>query len=178
MLTVLFILCTCLYTCFCVCARVCPCVPVLVCLHPIVASVLFHPPSVAAQLLTTEGKVKVLQTKRQNVLTRASRDKRSKVCGLRQGCRESRYTINSLAQMNWLDLLPNTPLFYIFPSSLSISPSSVSFSLLFFRGLPDIKALGIDFLILSFPPFFYLIPLCHCLPLTAQINTVSACTLE
>lgn len=37
----------------------------------------FHPPWVAIQLSTTEGKVKVLQTKRQNVLTRASGDKSS-----------------------------------------------------------------------------------------------------
>lgn len=119
-------------------------------------SVPFHPPLVAIRLLTTEGKVKVLQTKRQNVLTRASSDKRSEECGLRQGCSESRYTINCLAQMNRLGLLTNTPLFYFFSSSppppLSLLPLFLFLSS-FFRGLSAIKAQGIDFLILSFPSF-------------------------
>lgn len=56
-------LCVFVYTCVHACASKCGSVP-------------SHPTLVAIQLLTTEGKVKVLQTKRQNVLTRASSDKR------------------------------------------------------------------------------------------------------
>lgn len=64
--------CCCVFpTCVCVCGFKCGSVP-------------FHPPSVAIRLLTTEGKVKVLQTKRHNVLTRASSDKRSEERGLRE----------------------------------------------------------------------------------------------
>lgn len=57
--------------------------------HPNGGSVPFHPLLVAIQLLTTDIKVRALQTKEQNVLTRASSDKASEECGLRQGCRES-----------------------------------------------------------------------------------------
>lgn len=151
-----------------------------VCVYiPVWLSAFFHPPLVAIQLLTTEGKVKSLQTKKQNVLTRASSDKSSEECGLRQGCRESRYTINCLAQMNWLGLLTSTPLFYFFPFFFSVAllfhcfffPSSFS------EGCLPLKQRELIFSSFLFPPFFYLIPPCHRLPLAAQINTVSACTL-
>lgn len=126
-------------------------------------SVPLHPPLVAIQLLTTEGKVKVLQTKRQNVLTRASSDKRSEECGLRQGCRESRYTTNSLAQMNRLGLLTNTPLFYFFPFYLSF-PWFFFSPLSFSEGYLPLKQWELIFPSFLFPPFFYLIPFCHRLP--------------
>lgn len=96
-------------------------------------SVLFHPPLVVTQLLTTEGKVKVLQTKRQNVLTRASSDKGTGECGLRQGCTESRCTIT--AWLKWTNLASwPTLLFYFlyFISSFLLHSHSVFFFLLFF----------------------------------------------
>lgn len=115
--------------------------------------VLFHPPLVVIPLLTTEGKVRLLQTKRQNVLTRVSRDKSREECGLRwPRCRESRSTRNCMPQSRskQLGLLSNSPTSSHRLSSLSVC-CFVSF--LLFRGLSAIWARRIDFSPPSFPHF-------------------------
>ena len=97
--------------------------------------------------------MKVLQTKRLNVLTGASSDKKKGrgVWAEASVQRERGSTINGLAQMNRLGLLTDTPLFYFFSSSPLLA--LFLFSLLFFfQGMSAIKAGRIDFLILPLPP--------------------------
>lgn len=140
------------YLCVCVCIFLGVCVS---CAFKC-GSMLFHPPLVAIQLLTTEGKVRVLQTKRQNVLTGASSDKRSEECGLKEGRVQGKQIHHKLPGSNepaWLADQHSSILFLPFFFLLSF-PSAVSFSLPFFfsEGCLPLKHRELIFSSFLFPP--------------------------
>lgn len=132
-------------------------------------------------LLTTEGKVSLLQTKMQNVLTGAARDKSEPGVWAKAGVqgRGETTNVNCMAQMKQLGLLTSTPPSFIPCDLLPFLCLFLSCHLFFLsKGLCPIRAKWIDFLFPSSTPlFFYLKPPHHHIPLRAQIDTVSACAL-
>lgn len=152
----LHILCTCLHPCLLVRRGVFSPPRVCVCIQVWLSA---FPPTLASNTVIDnrrkgEGSAdKEAECADQSI----NSDKSSEECGLRQGCSESRYTINCLAWLAdqhssvFISSLLLLPLLRL----LLLSPSFhyFFFAPLFFRGLSAIKAERIDFLILSFPSF-------------------------